>query len=248
MQSWSLSLAIAASTAATAAKEPSGPPKRARPPKWSADVLDAFFPMPATKLVGTRPDYEQATAVAGSNDAERTATQRRGSAADRQRLVEADRRRNDRNRNQAARPGRGQGRDDAQRNSKAAATRIAAGTSACWPRCSPSRPSTTATSAGRMRPPRFAMLFARAGHNCKVGTDQTFQEATQRKQDLADLIARQSAQGVRRRTQSRLGPGRRPPAADATHEHRPPGPAEKMAGEQRASSPPIATTSSTNRN
>jgi hypothetical protein len=31
--------------------------------------------------------------------------------------------------------------------------------------------------------------FARAGHNCKVGTDQSFQEATQRKQDLADLIA-----------------------------------------------------------
>jgi hypothetical protein len=32
-------------------------------------------------------------------------------------------------------------------------------------------------------------LFARAGHNCKAGSDQTFQEAVQRKQDLADLIA-----------------------------------------------------------
>ena len=37
--------------------------------------------------------------------------------------------------------------------------------------------------------PALRDLFARAGHNCKVGTDQTFQEAAQRKQDLADLIA-----------------------------------------------------------
>ena len=43
-------------------------------------------------------------------------------------------------------------------------------------------------------------VFARAGHNCKVGTDQTFQEATQRKQDLADLSA---ARGRKRPTAER---------------------------------------------
>jgi hypothetical protein len=32
-------------------------------------------------------------------------------------------------------------------------------------------------------------LFARAGYNCKVGNDQTFREATLRKQELADLIS-----------------------------------------------------------
>ena len=36
--------------------------------------------------------------------------------------------------------------------------------------------------------PALRDLFARAGHNCKAGSDQTFQEAVQRKQDLADLI------------------------------------------------------------
>jgi hypothetical protein len=32
-------------------------------------------------------------------------------------------------------------------------------------------------------------LFARVARNCKVGNDQTFREAMQRKQDLADLVA-----------------------------------------------------------
>jgi hypothetical protein len=31
--------------------------------------------------------------------------------------------------------------------------------------------------------------FARAGRNCRVGTDQTYQEAVRRKQELADLIS-----------------------------------------------------------
>src|SRR6185369_1589367 len=36
--------------------------------------------------------------------------------------------------------------------------------------------------------PALRDAFARAGHNCKAGSDQTFQEAALRKQDLADLI------------------------------------------------------------
>ena len=32
-------------------------------------------------------------------------------------------------------------------------------------------------------------VFARAGHNCKVGTDSTYREATQRKADLSELVA-----------------------------------------------------------
>jgi hypothetical protein len=37
--------------------------------------------------------------------------------------------------------------------------------------------------------PALRDAFARAGHNCKAGSDQTFQEAALRKQDLADLVA-----------------------------------------------------------
>src|SRR4029079_507428 len=36
--------------------------------------------------------------------------------------------------------------------------------------------------------PALRDMFARAGHNCKAGSDQTFQEAVQRKQDLTELI------------------------------------------------------------
>ena len=32
-------------------------------------------------------------------------------------------------------------------------------------------------------------VFARAGYNCKVGTDSTYREATQRKADLSELVA-----------------------------------------------------------
>ncbi|MCA9249412.1 MAG: hypothetical protein KDA42_19960, partial [Planctomycetales bacterium] len=37
--------------------------------------------------------------------------------------------------------------------------------------------------------PGLREMFARAGFNCKVGTDQSFNEAKARKQDLVDLIA-----------------------------------------------------------
>jgi Cytochrome C' len=36
--------------------------------------------------------------------------------------------------------------------------------------------------------PGLREQFARAGYNCKAGSDQTFNEATQRKQEMADLI------------------------------------------------------------
>src|SRR5687767_10486989 len=45
-------------------KESNRPIKRARPPKWTPDVLDAFFEDAREKLVGTRPDYSAARATA----------------------------------------------------------------------------------------------------------------------------------------------------------------------------------------
>ncbi|HEX2476628.1 MAG TPA: hypothetical protein VHK01_17880, partial [Lacipirellulaceae bacterium] len=41
-------------------------PKRARPPKWSADVLDVFFEDAREKLEGERPDYAAKSAIATS--------------------------------------------------------------------------------------------------------------------------------------------------------------------------------------
>ena len=46
--------------------------------------------------------------------------------------------------------------------------------------------------------PTIRNVFAKAGHNCKVGTDQTFQEAVQRKQNLADLVAGNRPKAIRR--------------------------------------------------
>ena len=172
-------------------------------------------PTPATKLVGTRPDYEQAAAVAASNAPNRQRRRPSDAAAAGSgwsKLIDAETIETEIKR---LAQDVGERRDDAERNSKAAATRIVAATSACWPCCSPSPPNTTATSAGRIRRPRLRDLFARAGHNCKVGTDQTFQEATQRKQDLADLIAGTGRKLPQAERESRLGAGRRSPAADA---------------------------------
>ena len=66
-------------------------PKRARPPKWSADVLDAFFEDAREKLEGERPDYAAEEHDRGKPIASRL-TRQRSHASGCVRLVEADRR------------------------------------------------------------------------------------------------------------------------------------------------------------
>src|SRR5262245_2480971 len=61
-----VAIALLSCAALAATKKSGPPPKRARPPKWSPDVLDAFFPDARAKLVGERPAYEKATAVGSS--------------------------------------------------------------------------------------------------------------------------------------------------------------------------------------
>jgi hypothetical protein len=164
------------------------PAKRARPPKWSADVLDAFFDDARTKLVGARPDFEskqEANAIADDSpplqspgeatppadgawskliDSETIETEikRLGS------LVAAD----------VKTPSgfKGGSYKDCRRHFSVLATLFAIAAEydgdVRWKE----------TAAG------LRDQFARAGRNCKVGTDQTFQEASARKQELADLI------------------------------------------------------------
>ena len=62
-----LALAVAAvcyGAASSVAKQPAGAKKLARPPKWTADDLNVFFPDARQQLVGARPDYQKTQRVA----------------------------------------------------------------------------------------------------------------------------------------------------------------------------------------
>src|SRR5262245_34585889 len=62
--------------------------KRARPPKWSADVSGTFFDDAREKLVGPRPEYEQTATVDASMgpDSARSTT----AAGDWSKLIDAE--------------------------------------------------------------------------------------------------------------------------------------------------------------
>lgn len=168
---------------AALAKDAPRPSQRARPPKWSADVLDAFFDDARTKLVGTRPDY-RADPVAKTqdeplDDAGRTPPATWSKLIDPQ-TIETEVKR------LALAVGtavttpttfKGGAFEDCRRDFSELALLFAV----------------AAEYDGHVRwkdaAPALRDLFARAGRNCKVGTDQTFNEAAQRKQDLADLVA-----------------------------------------------------------
>ncbi len=168
------------------AKEPSGSPKRAKPPKWSADVLDAFYPDARTKLVGTRPNYESAQAIAtdGQNP-DKTQLGETKTASGWSKLIDAETIETEIKRTGpdlakvAKSPSefKGGGYKECRRHFSVLATLFAM----------------SAEYDGDVRwqdaAPALRDLFARAGRNCKAGSDQTFQEAVQRKQDLSDLIA-----------------------------------------------------------
>lgn len=178
------------SCAAIAATKKSGPPsKRARPPKWSPDVLDAFFPDARAKLVGERPAYDKATAVASSQTPSVSGTPAAANAAPTgggwSKLIDAETIETEIKRLAqevakdvtAPAPFKGGGYKDCRREFSVLAALF----------------GVAAEYDGDVRWKDGAAslrdVFARAGRNCKVGTDQTYQEATQRKQDLADLIS-----------------------------------------------------------
>jgi hypothetical protein len=180
--------AIVASGSAAAillAKEPADSPKRAKPPKWSADVLDTFYPDARTKLVGARPDYEHAQAIADGKNSDKTQGGAAKSAGGWSKLIDAETIETEIKRSGpelakvAKSPSefKGGGYKECRRQFSVLA--ILFGVSAEYD--------------GDVRwqdaAPALRDLFSRAGHNCKAGSDQTFQEAVLRKQDLADLIA-----------------------------------------------------------
>jgi hypothetical protein len=172
-----------------AAKESPKPQKLARPPKWSPDVLNAFFPDARTKLVDERPNYEQTTAVA-ANAAPKavdapTVGATPASGTGWSKLIDAEtieteiKRISQELTKDVTAPAqfKGGGYKDCRRDFGVLAAMF----------------GVAGEYDGDVRwkdsAPLLRDVFARAGRNCKVGTDGSFQEAKQRKQDLADLIS-----------------------------------------------------------
>jgi hypothetical protein len=182
-----IAFGVAAAAVLSAATRAAEPAKRARPPVWSRDVLDAFFDDAREKLAGQRPDYEQLGTTPAAPSAGPAAAGRNENAASAfawSKLIDADvietevKRLNQSLAAIVTTPSafKGGGYKLARRDFSELAVLFAVtgqydGT-ARWQ-----------DSAAGLRD-----LFARAGYNAKVGTDQTFNEATQRKQDLADLV------------------------------------------------------------
>jgi hypothetical protein len=164
------------------------PVKRARPPKWSADVLDAFFEDARGKLVGQRPDYgvrDTAASLPNHATSASAAADARPDGAAWSKLIAAETIETEVKRiaqtlaQDVTTPSEFKGGkfQDCRRHFSVLAVLFAVAAeydgSVRW--------QDTATG--------LRDVFARAGYNCKVGADQSYREATARKQDLVDLIA-----------------------------------------------------------
>jgi hypothetical protein len=162
------------------------PPKRAKPPAWSKDVLDVFFPDAREALVGPRPDFAassetivantipSATPSAATGDGkpgwsqwiepEVLESEIKRQSTELEKLVKS------------ASEFKGGGYQDARNRFSLLAVLFAISAEhdqdARWK-----------DSAAGLRD-----LFGRAGFNAKVGTDGTFREAVARSTDLAELI------------------------------------------------------------
>jgi hypothetical protein len=150
--------------------------------------MDVFFNDAREKLVGERPDYGNATAVAAENGQPAGPIANAGATtagAGWSKLIDGETIETEIKRlGQSLAKGvttptvfKGGAYEDCRRDFSVLATMFAI----------------AAEYDGDVRwqdsAPPLRDLFARAGRNCKVGTDQTYNEAIQRKQDLADLIA-----------------------------------------------------------
>lgn len=169
------------------AAPPASSSKRVAPPKFPASVSEVFFPDARERLVGSRPEFSAAAKVAGGpamapgqGDAEAAsgesfAWSRLISATALEDEIKAQKLLVDQS---VTTPGafKGGGYRDAriQFSTLAAMFHIAGqfDTDVRW----------------KSDAPALRELYARVGFNCKVGTDQTYNESVLRKQDLGDLV------------------------------------------------------------
>jgi Cytochrome C' len=179
-------VAIATMSGATGLAKEAKAPQRARPPKWSADVLDAFFADAREKLEGERADYtRQATApVAGRSANTSQPLAQAASGVGWSQIIDADTIETEIKRlaqsvaADVTTPGafKGGAYKSCRRTFSLLAVLFAV--------------AADYDDEVRWRDiaPGLRAQFARAGHNCKTGTDQTYREASERKQDLSDLV------------------------------------------------------------
>lgn len=167
------------------AREQKAPRKRARPPQWTADVLDVFFDDVRQELVGSRPEYNRALTEAaelGQNQTTAADSGANGTAwsilIDAETLETEIKRLADAVTKAVTTPSEFKGGtyNECRRHFSVLAVLFAI------------IAQYDAEVRWQDAAPALRDLFARAGYNCKVGTDQTFQEASRRKQDLVELV------------------------------------------------------------
>jgi hypothetical protein len=174
-----------ASVMAVASPTSAEPPKLARPPKFPPDVQNVFFDDARKELKGDRPDYNHSAttsaspASAGGPSKDSTAATFAWSA-----LIDADTIESEIK------------RTGAQVDKDVTTPTEFKGGSYKLCRRDFSLLATLFAVTGQFDidvrwkdlAPGLRDLFARAGYNCKAASDQTYNEAKQRKQDVADLI------------------------------------------------------------
>ena len=178
------SISLLSLVARGGAEEGRETPRRALPPKWSREMLDTFFPDAREQLQGERPDYAALTKEKGGGaerveDAPSETPGFRWSALIRPETIE----------------------DEIKRSSLKMAEKVASpsdfkagGYDVCRQQFSLAAVLFGVISEYDQRvrwrdeASAYRDLFARAGFNCKVGTDQTFKEAQLRAEDLQTII------------------------------------------------------------
>lgn len=170
----SLALAIP-----TFAKEP---PKRAAPPEWSRDVLDAFFDDAREHLVGERPAAANATntllATKNADDEQSAVSFAWSQRISAETVTQEIKRVANTLRTPLSNPSRFKSGGFQECRQSFAQLAVLFGILAEHDK----KPRWQQEAAG------LRMTFARAAENCKVATDQSYRDATLRKQDLEDLL------------------------------------------------------------
>ncbi len=169
--------------AVAVAADPPGKP-RALPPQWSAADKDIFFDDARKELQGPRPTFAAQANIATSGGNAPVGESGGSTSYEWSNLITAETIESEIKRMaqqvsplvKSASTFKGGAYRDARNHFSTLA--IMFGTAAEY-----DKPVRWKDSASGL-----AQLFARAGFNCKVGTDQSFREAQLRDQDLADLI------------------------------------------------------------
>jgi hypothetical protein len=182
---------LAAQTAISQSGRRPAPPRRALPPTWSSDVRDVFFDDVRTKLVGERPNYSDlgldqralatGSAATGTSSGDAGAEQTGFSWSQ---LITAEviedevKQISRRLSTEIDKPGPFKGGDFKKARTSLSTLAFLFGVTAEY----------NAEIRWKAEAAGLRDRFSRAGFNCKVGTDQSYEQAKARRGELEDLI------------------------------------------------------------